>query len=124
MVHNDLPYHVAVVVRGQHLITSIEDQEVDTWTDASLAAGGVGFFSEAGESARLYWMRLTRNQDIWGRVCAYISRGAASISETAAVAPRPAAVLPRRRFSGGPMGLVTRGVGGWKHGSAKRGRTE
>jgi len=102
MVHNDMPYHVAVVVKGHYLITSIEDQEVDTWTDESLAAGGVGFFSEAGESARLYWMRLTKNQDIWGRVCAYISNGAGHLAETAALRPRPAAVLPKRRFSGGP----------------------
>jgi len=117
MVHNDMPYHVAVVVRGHHLITSIEDQEVDTWTDESLVAGGVGFFSEAGESARLYWMRLTKNQDIWGRVCAYISRGAASIYETAALGPLPAAVLPRRRFAGGPMRAPHGGQGrmeAWK----------
>ena len=33
MVHNDAPYHVAVEVKGNHFTTSIEGQEVDTWTD-------------------------------------------------------------------------------------------
>jgi hypothetical protein len=117
MVHNDVPYRVAVVVKGNHLVTSIEDQEVDTWTDDSLPEGGVGFFGEAGESARLYWMRLTRNQDVWGRVCAYISSGLGPATETAAIAPGPAAGLPERRFAGGKMRANSRRQGrmeAWK----------
>ena len=110
MVHNDMPYHVAVVVRGHYLITSIEDQEVDTWTDESLAAGGVGFFSEAGESARLYWMRLTKNQDIWGRV-------APTFRTVPRASPRPRRCgLARRRCcpNGGfrrPQVVAPRGAG-------------
>ena len=75
MMHNNEPYHVAVDVKGNHVVTSIEGQEVDSWTDDSLKAGGVGFFSELGESARLYWMRVSKNQDWLGRVCAYLSSG-------------------------------------------------
>jgi hypothetical protein len=78
MVHNHEPYHVEVEVRGNHMVTSIEGQEVDSWTDDRLKAGGVGFFSEAGESARLYWIRVTKNQDWLGRVCAYLSGGSDS----------------------------------------------
>jgi hypothetical protein len=75
MVHNDEPYHVSVDVKGNRVITSIEGQEVDSWTDDALKVGGIGFFSEVGESARLYWMRLSKNQDWLGRVCAYLSSG-------------------------------------------------
>jgi hypothetical protein len=75
MVHNDEPYHVAVEVKGNRVVTSIEGQEVDSWTDDALKVGGVGFFSDAGESARLYWVRVTKNQDWLGRVCAYLSSG-------------------------------------------------
>jgi hypothetical protein len=78
MMHNNEPYHVAVDVKGNRVVTSIEGQEVDSWTDDSLKAGGVGFFSEVGESARLYWMRVSRNQDWLGRVCAYLSSGSGS----------------------------------------------
>jgi hypothetical protein len=63
MVHNNTAYHVAVQVKGNRFVTSIEGQEVDTWTDDTLASGGVGFFSEAGERARLYWMKVSRNDD-------------------------------------------------------------
>jgi len=75
MMHNNEPYHVAVDVKGSRVVTSIEGQEVDSWTDDALKVGGVGFFSEVGESARLYWMRVSKNQDWLGRVCAYLSSG-------------------------------------------------
>jgi hypothetical protein len=75
MMHNNEPYHVSVDVKGNRVVTSIEGQEVDSWTDDALKAGGIGFFSEVGESARLYWMRVSKNQDWLGRVCAYLSSG-------------------------------------------------
>jgi hypothetical protein len=78
MVHNHEPYRVTVEVKGNRVVTSIEGQEVDSWTDDALKAGGVGFFSEAGESARLYWIRVTKNQDWLGRVCAYLSNGSST----------------------------------------------
>ena len=53
---------------------------MDSWTDDALKVGGIGFFSEAGESARLYWMRVTKNQDWLGRVCAYLSSESGSDS--------------------------------------------
>jgi hypothetical protein len=73
MVHNNKPMQVDVDVRGNKLLTSIDGQLVDTWIDDTLVAGGVGFFSEAGERARLYWMRISKNEDFLGRICAYVS---------------------------------------------------
>jgi hypothetical protein len=73
MVHNHRPYHVTVDVRGNHFTTSIEGEEVDSFTDDTLASGGIGFFSEAGEKARLYWTKVSKNQDWLGRMGAYLS---------------------------------------------------
>src|SRR2546423_4953267 len=44
MVHNGRPMHVAVDVRGNRFNASIEGEPVDSWTDDTLAQGGVGFF--------------------------------------------------------------------------------
>ena len=83
MVHNNRPYHVAVDVHGSRVTTSIEGQEVDSWTDdALLATGGVGFFTETGARARLYWMKVFKNDDMLGRICAYLA-GADSGANTA-----------------------------------------
>lgn len=83
MVHNDTPYHVAVDVKGNRVTTSIEGQEVDAFIDDSLRSGGIGFFSEAGERARLYWMKISRNQDWVGRVCSFLSSVAGGGTQTA-----------------------------------------
>jgi hypothetical protein len=83
MVHNNMPYHVAVEVRGNHIVTSLEGQEVDTWIDDTLPKGGVGFFAEAGEKSRLYWVKITRNQDFLGRVCAILSGNSAGNTQAA-----------------------------------------
>ena len=73
MVHNREAYHVAVDVRGNHFAAAIEGESVDSWTDDAIAQGGVGFFSDPGERARLYWMKVSRNQDWLGRICAYLT---------------------------------------------------
>jgi hypothetical protein len=105
MVHNDTPYHVAVEVKGNRVITSIEGQEVDRWIDDTLGSGGVGFFSEPGERARLYWMKLAANDDFLGRICAYLSSGSDEGSETTAQWRRESpADLPQPRPGGAPPG--------------------
>jgi hypothetical protein len=73
MVHNNKPFQVAINVKGSHFSASIEGEEVDSWSDAAFPSGGVGFFAEAGESARLYWMKVTRNDDWLGRVCSMLA---------------------------------------------------
>ena len=130
MVHNNTPYHVAVEVRGNRVVTSIEGQEVDSWTDDSLlASGGVGFFSEAGAKARLYWMKVYKNDDLLGRICAYLA-GTGSGANTAelwgpgvpADPGRPTAPAPRDDAAlavvalGGVSGGARRGKisNGWR----------
>jgi hypothetical protein len=81
MVHNNTPIQFAVDVRGNRFVTSIDGEEVDSFIDTKLVAGGVGFFSEAGERARLYWMRVSRNDDFLGHVCAMLAEGTAATAE-------------------------------------------
>jgi hypothetical protein len=106
MVHNNTPYHVSVEVEGNRVITSIEGQEVDRWVDDTLASGGVGFFSEPGERARLYWMKLAANDDFVGKICAYLSGG--SVEEPQRIAQRrpqePPAEVPQPRPRRAPPG--------------------
>jgi hypothetical protein len=75
MVHNNRPLQVAVTVRGKHFVTEVDGEEVDRFREDGLPVGGVGFFSDAGETARLYWARVTKNDDWLGHVCAFLSGG-------------------------------------------------
>ena len=73
MVHNNSAYRISVSVEKNRIITAIEGQEVDRWIDDTLPKGGVGFFADAGERARVYWLRVSRNEDFLGRVCSYLA---------------------------------------------------
>jgi hypothetical protein len=78
MVHNNEPYRIGVSVNGPLIVTSIEGQEVDRWSEDSVRSGGVGFFSESGERSRVYWMKVAKNEDFLGRVCAFITGGSST----------------------------------------------
>jgi hypothetical protein len=82
MMHNNTPYHVAVDVKGTRFRAFVEDQEVDSWNDDRLRAGGVGFFSETGEHARLYWVKVSKNTDWLGKLCGFIA-GASAAQDSA-----------------------------------------
>jgi hypothetical protein len=47
-------------------------------------------------------MRLTKNQDLWGKVCAYISRGSGHASQTAGPGLPEAPAPDERRFAAEP----------------------
>jgi hypothetical protein len=72
MMHNNQPYRVVVDVKGNQFLTSIEGQVVDSWSDDRLKTGGVGFFTEGSEKARLYWMKISKNTDFLGKLCAML----------------------------------------------------
>jgi tetratricopeptide (TPR) repeat protein len=73
MIHANTPYRVTVDVKGNRYRAYIEGQEADFWTEDRLKTGGVGFFSEAGEHARVYWVKLESHGDILGRICGLLS---------------------------------------------------
>ena len=97
MIHANTPYHVAVKVSGKRLTASVEGQQVDSWTDEVEPSGAVGFFTEPGERARLYWMKVYKNDDLLGRVCAFLSGNSVAEPVQAAWLNRPATELPLPR---------------------------
>jgi hypothetical protein len=94
MIHANTPYHVAVKVAGNRLTASVEGQEVDSWTDDVEPSGAVGFFTEPGERARLYWMKVYKNDDWLGRVCGFLTGNSAEEPAQTAWLNRPATLLP------------------------------
>ncbi len=68
----DTIYRVRVDVRGNDFVTTVQGQVVDVFTDSRLSRGGIGFFSSAGEDARLRWVEVSHQYDMLGRLCAYL----------------------------------------------------
>ncbi len=46
-------------VAGNEFSVSLDGQVIDTWTDARLPAGGIGFLGAPEERTRLYWVKVT-----------------------------------------------------------------
>ena len=57
-IEKDTLFHVQIKVKGDSFITAIDGMVVDEWQDSRLGKGGVGFFSEKGESASIRWVRV------------------------------------------------------------------
>ncbi len=72
-VRQDRLYVVQVDVRGADFTTSLDNQVIDFYTDDRLPAGGVGFFSDSGERARLRWVTVRHQFDLLGRLCALVA---------------------------------------------------
>jgi hypothetical protein len=72
LLHNDTPYRVQLSVNEGDYSTSIEGRLVDFVHDERLKIGGIGFFAEDGDMARIYWMKLSQKDDFVGRLCAYL----------------------------------------------------
>lgn len=65
--------HVRQEIRGAQFTTYLDGGIVDTWSDSSLARGGVGFFADPGESAYIRWVEVAQNDDNTGRLCSYLA---------------------------------------------------
>lgn len=55
-LHPKRPYQLTVSVRGDSFLTLLDGSIIDDWTDRTFGAGGIGFYSEPGESASLHWV--------------------------------------------------------------------
>lgn len=73
-VSPDTIYHVAMDVSGDSTVLSIQGQVVDSWSLSAHQRGGVGFFSEKGEQARIQGLRINHQTDAVGRLCAWLIR--------------------------------------------------
>jgi hypothetical protein len=98
MIHNGMPYHVSVEVSGSHYTAFIEGEEVDSWSDDTLLAGGVGFFADSGDRARIYWLKVSRNDDWFGRLCGQIAT-AGQVRNTARLQSPPLSIVPKTESS-------------------------
>jgi hypothetical protein len=53
----------AITVRlramGKEFSVWIDGENIDTWTDARLSTGGIGFLGAPDDRARIYWLRLS-----------------------------------------------------------------
>ena len=70
MAHNGLPFQVSLEASGDSFRVEVEGETADAWTDDRLPAGGIGFFSDSGSRARIYWVQLASHPDWLGRLCA------------------------------------------------------
>jgi len=58
-VREGVPYVVKMRVKGHRFHTVVNGQLVDSWTDRTLRAGGVGFYSDTGERSALRWVSIS-----------------------------------------------------------------
>jgi hypothetical protein len=70
---NGRPYRIQQDVSGNSFTTSVDGQPVDFWTDDRLRAGAVGFLGNPKDRPDIYWMRVTNNDDFWGKVCGILA---------------------------------------------------
>jgi hypothetical protein len=66
-------YRVRVSVRDGRFLTSVNGQLISSWTDNRLSRGGVGFFSEDGESALVKWVSVSERDSLLGRIVSHFS---------------------------------------------------
>jgi hypothetical protein len=72
-VHTDTRYDVEVEARGGSFVTRINGYFVDSFSDSRLPRGGAGFFASPGESARIYRLHVSKNDDLLGKVCSLLA---------------------------------------------------
>lgn len=72
-VRKDMLYRIEMNVHGGDFTVMAQGQVVDFWSDNRLRHGGVGFFCNHGERARLRWVEVSHQYDALGRLCAYLA---------------------------------------------------
>ena len=68
-------FRVREEIRGAQFTTYLDGRLVDTWSDSSLARGGVGLFADPGETAYIRWVDVAYQDDPLGRLCRYLAPG-------------------------------------------------
>lgn len=72
-LQNGQPYRIEEDVAGSAFTTSVDGEVVDSWSDDRLRTGAVGFFGSPEDRPNLYWMKVTNNDDFWGKVCGMLA---------------------------------------------------
>jgi len=66
-------YRVRVSVRDNRFLTSVNGQLISSWMDNRISRGGVGFFSDNGESSALKWVSVSERDSFLARVASHFS---------------------------------------------------
>jgi len=66
-------YHVELTVHDDTYLLSLQGKVVDSWSEPGLTQGGIGFFSARGEQSRVRWVQVTHQNDMLGRLCAFLA---------------------------------------------------
>ncbi len=72
-IERGVDYRVRVSVRGNRFLTSVNGQLISSWMDSRISRGGVGFFSEDGESSVLKWVSVSERDSFLARVVSHFS---------------------------------------------------
>ena len=72
-VRGDPMFQVKSDVAGADFSVRIQGHLVVFWTDTRFRSGGVGFFSSKGERSKIRWVHMAHNDDLLGRICAYLA---------------------------------------------------
>jgi hypothetical protein len=75
-------YKIRVSVRGNRFLTSVNGQLISSWMDNRISRGGVGFFSEDGESSVLKWVSVSERDSFIARIASHFSLIAAPTTIT------------------------------------------
>jgi hypothetical protein len=73
-MRSDTLYKISVTVQGDHFSVTVNDQFADAWSDGRFQSGGVGFFSDKGEVARLRSVHVIDKEDFLGWFCYQVSQ--------------------------------------------------
>ena len=66
-------YRVGMNIHDDTFLVTVQGAVIDSWSEAALNRGGVGFFTSAAEASRLRWVQVSYQYDILGRLCAYLA---------------------------------------------------
>jgi hypothetical protein len=72
-VSNDTILRVGLNAKEQFFTLVVDGKVVDFWSDNRLSTGGIGFFTNSGEQARLHTVRVAHQDDTLGKLCAFLS---------------------------------------------------
>ncbi|MFN7921434.1 MAG: hypothetical protein U0Q16_15130 [Bryobacteraceae bacterium] len=70
-VDDSTMYEIKVGVRGTHYTTAVNGKMVDSWADGRLRKGGVGFFNDPGERAKLHWVSISERESFLRRFLSF-----------------------------------------------------
>jgi len=72
-LYKDTLFRIRMDIRGADYSLMVQDSVVDSWTDERFQFGGMGFFSGRGEESRVRWVQVTYQNDLLGRICAWLA---------------------------------------------------